>query len=796
MDGVLNMNTAAGVFSVWSGQPLDIGNDAGTLNAKLNVSGPGDAQIAAQVDFNSDADVEVAAGTYLSFLSTVTFDTVNGANNAEFTGAGIMEFNSVVNVNEAVTLNMAGGTVDLDGSDGTGDFINIDAPFTIKAATFKPFGRVNGGGGVNTLDINNSVGTGVLTVNLDDPAAEWTLNPAGVMNLVNDNTEFTLLAGSDVNLNGTINVTGDVRSTARIDFGSTAVVNIFTAGQPLRLAGGDDTTNTNTISGATISGAGLLGADTGKALQGFGTINTGVDFDGAADLRADNGTLVVNGAIADVGQIGTADTDGVLNVVNAWNDNVSTGVQLHGGTLSGGTITNDVTAGISGYGLVSARVINNTQLFASLGDTLLVQTAANDNDWDGTTGVGEIEAVLANIEIRDNSTFGFTGTVSANAHRVFANGFALDFNPGSTLALTGGGIYESTSSTDLGGAVTIGAGGGTIKVTNNFFLTFQTGSTTTLTGDLNLFNNNINIEAGATFSGNGALIVTAGSHFVLDPNANVNALVVNQGSFRPANFDGVGRVDVRDYQQTSTGNLYVEIAGTNLNQFDRMVVNGTAQLAGHLNIDMDGGFVPVAGQTFDIITATGGVSGHFNQISFSSQPAGMTFQVTYGATFVRVTAVAGSQYDLWIQSFPSLTNPADRLKTADPDHDGVPNYIEFAMAGDPTKGTGMDKIYPKIAPVSGTPSWTVTFPARFPAAVLGVAPPMVVDTEGNYKCFVEAGDDLAGFSSNPVLLDGANAAAIQSGLPALPDGWVYVSFSSPTSLATDAREFIRLRFTE
>ena len=55
----------------------------------------------------------------------------------------------------------------------------------------------------------------------------------------------------------------------------------------------------------------MLGADTGKALHGFGTINTGIDFDGTADLRADNGTLTINGAILDAGQIGTADADGI-----------------------------------------------------------------------------------------------------------------------------------------------------------------------------------------------------------------------------------------------------------------------------------------------------------------------------------------------------------------------------------------------------------------------------------------------------------------------------------------------------
>ena len=142
---------------------------------------------------------------------------------------------------------MVGGTVDLDGSDAVGEFINIDAPMTINAANMSSFGKNNVGGGTNVLDINNSVNTGTLTVNLDDPTDEWTLNAQGVMNLFNDNTEATLLAGSDVNLNGTVNVVGDVRVTARVDIGSTATSAINTAGQPLRLAGGNNTDDPNTI---------------------------------------------------------------------------------------------------------------------------------------------------------------------------------------------------------------------------------------------------------------------------------------------------------------------------------------------------------------------------------------------------------------------------------------------------------------------------------------------------------------------------------------------------------------------
>jgi hypothetical protein len=648
MQGEFNMNASGGNACEWSGDAIDFGNDTGSLDADFHVTGDGNSnsqgRFFAPVDFNSDADVNVAAGATLVFNSTVDFNTVNGANNAEFTGAGEIEFNGTVNVNEAVTLNIAGGTVDLDGNDGVGDFINVDAPLTINAATMANFGRVNGGGGINTLDVNNSVGTGVLTVNLDNADDEWTLNGPGVMNLVNDNTEATLLAGSDVNLNGTVNVTGDVRVTARVDISGT--VNINTAGQPLRLSGGDGL-DENTINGATINGPGLFGADTEKVLYGFGTINTDINFDGTSILRADNGTLTIGGTILHVGAIGTDDDDGILNVVSAWNSNVASFVNLVGGELKGGTITVNNTSGISGIGLVSARVINNTRLLSNGGGTLLFETAANDNDWDGTGDTGELRAgVGMTLELRDvGAAFGFGGTVSAVSDgTVFANGFALDFNPGSTLSLQDGARYRSTSSTDIGGTVTIGAGAAsTIEVTDNFFLTFETGSSTTLGSNLLLVNNNINIEAGAAFSGGGALVVPDGSNLVADNAADIGVLLDMQGGFRPGNSAGIGRIDLLDYQQTSTGELYVELTDTALNAFDRLVLSGDAVVDGYLNIDIDEispgvPFVPTLGQTFNIITGNT-VTGQFDYYDVSGMPDGLAFSVNYLANAVQLEVV-------------------------------------------------------------------------------------------------------------------------------------------------------------
>ena len=400
-----------------------------------------------------------------------------------------------------------------------------------------------------------------------------------------------------------------------------------------------------------MTGVGILGADTNTELRGFGTINADIEFVGVSNLKATGGTLTLGGDLIAVNILGTADDTGVLNITAPWfseggpSGNI-VAVVLNGGTLQGAQVTNDNATGIQGHGTITSRMINNTQLLATNGGTLLVQTAGNDNDWDGTTNTGELQATGASLEIRDNATFGFTGKVRAiNSHEVFANGFALDFNPGSSIELNDQAKYRSTSSTDIGGTVTIGAGANaTIQVTNNFFLTFETGSATTLNGNLKLVNNNVNIEAGATFSGAGALVIPDGSHLVGDNGANINVLLDNEGAFRPGNFEGIGTVAMKDYQQTDTGQLFVELKGTLLNQYDRLAATGIAQVDGYLNIDIDEvspgvPFVPALGQLFNIISAPGGVIGTFDFYDISGMPAGLTFHINYLPNAVQLQVV-------------------------------------------------------------------------------------------------------------------------------------------------------------
>ena len=123
-------------------------------------------------------------------------------------------------------------------------------------------------------------------------------------------------------------------------------------------------------------------------------------------------------------------------------------VEMQGGEIRGGTITNDNVNGIDGHRVdLGARHQQHAHRRRQAARCSL-ETAANDNDWDGTTEHGLAERLSGNLEIRDDATFLFTGTVSAdNGREVFASDFELEFEPGSTLSLADGARYRSTNGT-------------------------------------------------------------------------------------------------------------------------------------------------------------------------------------------------------------------------------------------------------------------------------------------------------------------------------------------------------------
>ncbi len=609
-DGQINSNGGGSIF----GSRVFIGNDAGTLDADINVNS-GTLNIGAPATFNSDADVFVAAGATLLINNANTiFTPQNGAANAEFTGSGTLRIVGA-QFDEVTTLNMTGGTVGLDGSlSGNGGLTILTAGdtdvnnlLTINAATFDPFGFSTVFPFFSQSEINIA-DTARLTVNLDSPTGKWQVLGNGIINYAGNNTVSNFLAGSRLDLDGTLNVTGDGQTLNELEIGGT--INLLTAGEGLTLAA----TN-NEINGGTINGPGVLRANPADTLVGNGVINSDVDFNGTAYLEASGGLLDMNGSVLDVGTLRTV-TGGVFDLANALNTAVTdSGLILNGGRFQGANITLASGDLITGVGEVLNNVNNNGFIRAN-GGTLTVNSSS---DWDGSGENGTLQAFTGSLILSGSpGAQAFSGTATLSAGTLQVNGFALNMDGSSTLNMSGNSLYFATVATSFSGAINVSAGLGEISSTGAL-MTFNPTANVSLTGDLEL-DAPSRITAGASFSGAGSLINASASTMRLDSGASVGVLLTNEGTLDINSGSNAGVATVQALELTNGSVYNLDVNGTGLAAFDRLTVSSTAILDGILDVDF--GFAASLGQTFTFLTGLN-VSGAFDAINVSGLAAGL-----------------------------------------------------------------------------------------------------------------------------------------------------------------------------
>jgi hypothetical protein len=143
------------------------------------------------------------------------------------------------------------------------------------------------------------------------------------------------------------------------------------------------------------------------------------------------------------------------------------------------------------------------------------------------------------------------------------------------------------------------------------------------------------------------------------------ALVNNGGTISPGH--SVGTTHVAGDLTLNSGVLDIEIGGTGIGQFDRIIVDGVAHLGGTLKVDLvdlgGGLFVPQLGNTFAFMSSAG-TSGAFSLLDLPSLASGLKWAITPGnvATFLTVVSgltgdyngdgiVDASDYTVWRDSF-------------------------------------------------------------------------------------------------------------------------------------------------
>jgi hypothetical protein len=601
------INAAGGATSTINGETFVVQGD-------INVSANSNLNINAATEYASTANVVIGAGSSLNHL-TVTY------NGGSYTGGGVFNKGAAT---VAQNTTWAVSTINVD--DGTTTVLD-NAKLTMNTGSID-----DAGDGIDS--IVNLANLAQLEINLTGGAD--VVFEGGSLNYTGDAAANTFVTASTTgsalrfDAGSVLNVTGDGTIASRVKLNG-GVLNNLTVGEGVRLAGGTQVAGaTNEITGGVINGPGNLIIENGAALRGHGSINAPIDANGNAELIATGGQLNVNSGIVDAGTVGTSGAGSVLNVTSAWNTSVANLVVLDEGTVQGSTITNDGN-GFRGRGTILSRVINNTSIISNTPGTLVVDNTTND--WDGAANTGTLRATQGTLELRDNASFLYNGTVVADGGTVFANGFELEFEPASLITLLNG-AYRSTHATDLGGTVNVAGGTSRLEIAGT--ATFENGSNTTLTGDLRLANNVTRVNVGAVFSGAGELINDNGSALNFDDGAIVGAQVTNEGLAGIA-AGAAGRADVDDYLQAAMGTLQMDIGGAALGQFDRLVASGIAQVGGELRV-MTGGFGPTLGTTVQLISAAGGVLGTFADVvdGTGNLPAGTHWEAIYNATSVQV----------------------------------------------------------------------------------------------------------------------------------------------------------------
>jgi autotransporter-associated beta strand protein len=380
----------------------------------------------------------------------------------------------------------------------------------------------------------------------------------------------------------------------------------------------------NTAAGTTLTISGIVSDDVAPlplVKSGPGTLV----LSGANTYRG--GTIVNGGALSINGNARLGDTSGPVtlnngaklsvtaNMTTARTFNLNTGsiqpnaavtLTYNGATVSGGFLrgpgTHAITGAASNFSGVTALAGSNilqnaaTTLTHFTNSGTLTSSAALT--WDGgyNTAAGQlnVNSTLSTSAFENNGTIiiGNAATLSNSGNNLVSSGGSIvNVNDGGTIQL-------NATSLDLHGALAVNDGA--------------------IIGTVNVY-------YGSLAKGTG----TYGTVNVLDG-----------GKFSPA--DSPGDVNVSgDYTQMDGAALLIELAGTTAGvNYDSATIAGIAMLDGTLDVSLIDDFVPSAGNSFEILTATGGVAGHFDTEMLPALSGGMSWNVIYGAGSVVIQVAA------------------------------------------------------------------------------------------------------------------------------------------------------------
>jgi hypothetical protein len=151
------------------------------------------------------------------------------------------------------------------------------------------------------------------------------------------------------------------------------------------------------------------------------------------------------------------------------------------------------------------------------------------------------------------------------------------------------------------------------------------------------------IDTGTIFNGaTDGLTVAHGRTLGIREGYSLGRTLTNDGTVAPGLQ--IGNATVANYVQPSDGTLEIELAGpTASTQYDRLVVTGSAFVAGKLDVNFVNGYSPAVNTTFTVLTA-GQITGTFSTFDLPLLSPGFVWNISRTATAYNLTVAAGD-YD-------------------------------------------------------------------------------------------------------------------------------------------------------
>ena len=533
-------------------------------------------------------------------------------------------------------------------------------------------------------------------------------------------------------------------------------------------------TSASTFSGnITINGGKLVGA----ALR---TGSNGV-FGAASNSR----TITVNA--------GTTIEFDAPNTFGNHNNTTSPTLVVNGGTV---TNADPLSTGKNNNGLRNVT-LNNGTLTSTTGNSVPANDISPSRPGEdyGAWGINGTLTSTGTSQITTTDT-------SHSAGRVLLSSTGSD----SVFAVNDGrltvGVMLQGGDGDTGGLNKTGAGTLVLAATNIY-----RGPTTITNGTLEL-NGSLVKADGAAMTPSNITVTSAGK---LTGTGLSNGTVYANGIVAPGN--GIGTLSVGSTTFTYSGSLVEEI-NSSTNTADKLAITGDLTLDPNsvLTVTDLGTATPAAGTKFVLATYTG----TWNGTPFSGMPddglitvGSNTYFLNYNDTVAGVhalTLTAGSAgvFEDWAAAYGLFGSDATR--SADPDHDGVSNLLEFATASDPTDPNSRPRIYPLMHVIGGTNALTYTLAVRKNAVFAAATSPNASKQTANkdqLQYTIEASTDLATWNTLSVSeVTGADATAVKTALgallttPSLDSNWEWHTFRAASGAPTQPKAMIRLHVEE